>query len=60
MLHPVFFTSDHSRKIEVGVNKETGQMEIVRSKTIHGYLDVEPARGVAIVGQKTPQVSQES
>jgi D-hexose-6-phosphate mutarotase len=57
MLHPVFFTSTYSRNIDIKINSRTAEQEIHLSKVIHEYLHVEPAKGVFIVGQDTPQVS---
>ncbi|KAK5653837.1 hypothetical protein OQA88_7997 [Cercophora sp. LCS_1] len=55
VLHPVFFTSNATRKIELGFNPETGDLEVSRSKVITTYLDVPPARGIACPGQPTLQ-----
>ncbi|KAK5987958.1 hypothetical protein PT974_12094 [Cladobotryum mycophilum] len=56
MLHPVFFTSTYSRNVEVKFDPETGELEVIRSKVIKEYLDVKPAKGVAVVGQKSKQI----
>lgn len=56
MLHPVFFTSNASRSIEVGYNPATGECEVVRAKVIKEYLFVPPAMGIAVVGQPEKQV----
>ncbi|KAM0258571.1 hypothetical protein ACHAQJ_003742 [Trichoderma viride] len=57
ILHPIFFTSTYSRKIEVKINPRTADQEILLSKVIYEYLNVKPVKGVFVVGQETPQVS---
>lgn len=56
LLHPAFFTSTHSRNLDIKINPHTGDQEILLSKVVHEYLHVEPCKGVFIVGQETPQV----
>ncbi|KAM0463068.1 hypothetical protein ACHAPV_003194 [Trichoderma viride] len=55
LLHPAFFTSTHSRNLDIKINPRTGDQEIILSKVVHEYLHVEPCKGVFIVGQETPQ-----
>ncbi|KAK3291542.1 S-adenosyl-L-methionine-dependent methyltransferase [Chaetomium fimeti] len=56
VLHPVFFTSNATRSIEVGYSPVTGECEIVRGKLIKEYMSVPPAVGIAIPGQPVKQV----
>lgn len=56
LLHPAFFTSTHSRNLDIKINPRTGDQEILLSKVVHEYLHVEPCKGVFVVGQETPQV----
>jgi hypothetical protein len=55
LLHPAFFTSTHSRNLDIKITR-TGDQEILLSKVVHEYLQVEPCKGVFVVGQETPQV----
>ncbi|RFU74956.1 hypothetical protein TARUN_7288 [Trichoderma arundinaceum] len=55
LLHPVFFTSNYSRNIDITFNPLTGDQEITHSKIIREYLHVKPHRGVFVVGQETRQ-----
>ena len=56
VLHPVFFTSNATRSIEVGYDPATGECKVVRAKVIKEYLFVPPAMGIAVVGQPAKQV----
>lgn len=56
LLHPVFFTSNATRNIELGFNPSTGECEVVRSKVIKEYMSVPPAMGIAVLGQPEKQV----
>ncbi|KAH6613630.1 S-adenosyl-L-methionine-dependent methyltransferase [Chaetomium sp. MPI-SDFR-AT-0129] len=56
LLHPVFFTSNASRIVEVSYNPMTGDQEIVRGKLVKEYMSVPPAKGIAIPGQPTKQL----
>ncbi|KAK7921265.1 hypothetical protein PG985_009287 [Apiospora marii] len=55
LLHPVFFTSDFTRSIEIKDGKGTEEPEVTRAKVIRGYLDVPPVHGVAHWGQPALQ-----
>ncbi|KAH8123567.1 hypothetical protein FP744_10005897 [Trichoderma asperellum] len=55
LLHPTFYTAPHSRNLDIKFNR-AGDQEIVLSKVIHEYLNVEPCKGVFIVGQEAPQL----
>ena len=57
ILHPVFFTNNAARKIEIGFNRETGDMQVTRSKVITEYLSVAPYKGWALPNQPRKQVS---
>lgn len=57
LLHPVFFTSNASRQIDVRYDPATGECEVVRGKLIKEYMSVPPAMGIAIPGQPEKQVS---
>lgn len=56
MLHPVFFTSNFSRSIELKDGNDPNKPEITRAKVIREYLDVPPSHTVAEWGQPTLQV----
>ncbi|KAI0809788.1 S-adenosyl-L-methionine-dependent methyltransferase [Xylaria sp. FL0064] len=56
MLHPVFFTSQARRNIQIVDGGPGGYPEIIRTKTIEKYLDVPPYYGVALYGQPAQQV----
>ncbi|KAK1755381.1 S-adenosyl-L-methionine-dependent methyltransferase [Echria macrotheca] len=55
VLHPVFFTNNATRKIEIDFDPE-GNTRVVRSKVIKEYLHVPPFRGWAIPGQPRMQL----
>ncbi|KAK4223383.1 S-adenosyl-L-methionine-dependent methyltransferase [Podospora fimiseda] len=55
VLHPVFFTSIHTREVTVRYNPVTGEEETMFSKTISGYLSVPPTKGIAVSEQKVKQ-----
>ncbi|KAK8133803.1 hypothetical protein PG984_005815 [Apiospora sp. TS-2023a] len=56
LLHPVFFTSDFTRSIEIKDGNGIDKPEVTRGKNIRGYLDVPPVEGVAHWGQPALQV----
>ena len=56
VLHPVFFTSNATRKIEIDFDRETGKTQVTRSKVIKDYLFVPPYKGWALPGQPRMQV----
>jgi len=56
VLHPVFFTSNAAKSITVDCDPETGEKRVVLGKLVTQYLDVKPAKGVAVVGQPEKQV----
>lgn len=56
VLHPVFFTSNAAKSISIDFDPETGEQRVVRSKVVTEYLDVKPAKGVAVVGQPEKQI----
>ncbi|KAI0425812.1 S-adenosyl-L-methionine-dependent methyltransferase [Xylaria sp. FL1042] len=56
LLHPVFFTCQARRNIEIVDGGPDGYPEIIRTKTIEKYLEVPPYHGVAIYGQPAQQV----
>ena len=57
LLHPVFFTSNAARNIEVRDDPVTGECEVIRGKMIREYMSVPPAMGIAVPGQPVKQVS---
>ncbi|KAK1832017.1 ribosomal protein L11 methyltransferase [Podospora conica] len=56
VLHPVFFTSNASRNIEIKDNPVTGEFEVIRSKVITEYLHVAPYKGIATADQPEKQI----
>ncbi|KAM7191623.1 S-adenosyl-L-methionine-dependent methyltransferase [Naviculisporaceae sp. PSN 640] len=56
ILHPLFFTSDASRSVSQHFNLQTGELETVRSVIVREYLNVPPAKGIAIPGQPVKQL----
>ncbi|RYC59308.1 hypothetical protein CHU98_g6921 [Xylaria longipes] len=54
LLHPVFFTCDPTRSIQIVEGGPDGP-KIIRAKTIEKYLDVPPYYGVAMYGQPAQQ-----
>lgn len=56
LLHPLFFTSDASRSVSQHYNPRTGELETVRAVVVREYLNVPPARGIAIPGQPVKQL----
>ncbi|AEO61384.1 hypothetical protein MYCTH_2311484, partial [Thermothelomyces thermophilus ATCC 42464] len=56
LLHPVFFTSNATRNIEVRFDPVTGESEIVRGKIVREYMSVPPSLGIAVPGQPEKQV----
>jgi hypothetical protein len=56
LLHPVFFTSNAARNIEVRFDPVTGECEVIRGKIIREYMSVPPAMGIAVPGQPVKQV----
>ena len=56
VLHPVFMTSGAARKIELKFSPVTGELEVERSKVITEYLNVAPAKGIAVADQPAKQL----
>ncbi|KAK8077290.1 hypothetical protein PG996_003460 [Apiospora saccharicola] len=56
LLHPVFFTSDFTRSIEIKDGNGIDEPEVTRGKNIRGYLHVPPVHGVAHWGQPALQM----
>ena len=56
MLHPVFITSDATRKVEIGTDPKSGRATITRSRVITQYLRMPSYRGVAHEDQPVSQV----
>ncbi|KAL2184849.1 hypothetical protein L209DRAFT_780772 [Thermothelomyces heterothallicus CBS 203.75] len=56
LLHPVFFTSNATRNIEVRFDPVTGESEIARGKIIREYMSVPPSLGSAVPGQPEKQI----
>ncbi|KAK4213897.1 hypothetical protein QBC37DRAFT_343227 [Rhypophila decipiens] len=56
LLHPLFFTSDASRSVAQHYNQSTGEQETVRSVIVREYLNVPPAKGIALPGQPEKQL----
>ncbi|KAL6860638.1 hypothetical protein ACO1O0_004666 [Amphichorda felina] len=57
LLHPVFMTSNYTRDIQYAFDSATGEERLVRSKAIHEYLDVAPAKQFALAGRSAPCMS---
>ncbi|KAM7197574.1 S-adenosyl-L-methionine-dependent methyltransferase [Rhypophila sp. PSN 637] len=56
ILHPLFSTSDASRSVTQHYNHSTGEQETVRSVIVREYLNVPPAKGIALPGQPEKQL----
>ncbi|KAL2145609.1 hypothetical protein VTI28DRAFT_6667 [Corynascus sepedonium] len=56
LLHPVFFTSNAARNIEVRFDPVTGDLEVIRGKIIREYMSVPPTLGIAVPGQPEKQL----
>ncbi|KAK3305188.1 S-adenosyl-L-methionine-dependent methyltransferase [Chaetomium strumarium] len=56
LLHPVFSTSGAAINIQRRFNPATGEEEITRSRVITEYMDVPPAKGIAVDGQPAKQL----
>lgn len=56
LLHPIFWTSNASRVLEIIDNPITGEEEITRGRLIKEYLHVPPAFGDSVRGQPAKQI----
>jgi hypothetical protein len=56
ILHPVFFTSNAAKSLTIDFDPETGEKRVVLSKLITEYMDVKPAKGIALQGQPAKQI----
>ncbi|KAL8335218.1 hypothetical protein RB598_009423 [Gaeumannomyces tritici] len=55
LLHPVFFTSNAAKNLELKFDGATGDLQVVRTKIIRDYLFVPPMKGIALPGQPVKQ-----
>ncbi|KAL8397258.1 hypothetical protein RB594_004105 [Gaeumannomyces avenae] len=55
LLHPVFFTSNAAKNLELKFDEATGDLQVVRTKIIRDYLFVPPMKGIALPGQPVKQ-----
>ncbi|KAL8365481.1 hypothetical protein RB595_004342 [Gaeumannomyces hyphopodioides] len=55
LLHPVFFTSNAAKNLELKFDETTGDLQVVRTKIIRDYLFVPPMKGIALPGQPAKQ-----
>ena len=59
ILHPVFFTSNAARKIEIEFGRETGEMQVSLSKVIKDCFLCRPTRaGQFLVSQESRWVAE--
>ncbi|KAK0620588.1 hypothetical protein B0T14DRAFT_497090 [Immersiella caudata] len=56
VLRPVFITSNAAKSITIDYDPVMGEKRVVLGKLVTQYLDVKPAKGVAVVGQPEKQV----